>query len=139
MALNKDSVLPLPVESQFTPVKVLVWGAVSSKGPYFFTEMGGISVLILIVILATAYFDAQRSSKKRLLSRAYFMKDGAPVQTATKSREVLKSIFGDNYIGKHLRVSWPPYSPDLTPAGFWMQPTPKPIIFLGRKKPLSSV
>ena len=46
-AFNKDAVTPL--ESQLTPIKVMVWAAVSSQGvvgPYFFIKMGHISRLI---------------------------------------------------------------------------------------------
>ena len=67
------------------------------------------------------------------------MQDGVAPYTALTTRRMIFEIFGDRVIGKHFRLSWPPYSPDLTPADFWLWPTLKRMVFNNRSEPFSSV
>ena len=62
-------------------------------------------------------------------SRAVFMQDGATPHTAKSTRELLNTNFKDRVIGKHFSLSWPPYSPDLTPADFMLWPQIKKKIY----------
>ena len=73
------------------------------------------------------------------LKSSWFMQDGAPSHTSHKSRRLIEQHFGARAVGKFLPVSWTPYSPDLTPADFWLWPTLKMIIFSKRKLPLTSI
>ena len=139
-AMDRDSVLP--IESQLVPVKVMVWGAVSTKGligPYIFHKNGAhISVNQQSYADCLSWFVA-RLKEKMLLKSAWFMQDGAPSHTARSIRTVIGENFPDCLIGKHLSVHWPPYSPDLTPADFWLWPTLKRIIFSGRTEPFTNI
>lgn len=138
--INKDSVQP--IESQLEPVKVMVWAAVSSKGlvgPYFFHKNGShISVNQHTYCDCVAWFIAQLK-QNRMLKGSWFMQDGASSHTALKSRTLIKENFPEKSIGKYLDVSWPPYSPDLTPADFWLWPTLKRLVFSGKKEPYTSI
>ena len=110
-----------PIESQLAPIKVMVWGAVSVNGlvgPYFFHKNCS-----LIPVNKETYQDCitwfvQQLKSCRKLSRSYLMQDGAASHTALITRRMISNIFGDRVIGKHFRLSWPPYSPYLTLADF---------------------
>ena len=119
MELSKDVVKP--VEKQLVPIKVIGWGAVSAKGligPYFFHRNGArISVNQYSYQNCVSWFVEELKSRRKLV-RSYFMEDGATPHTAITTRTMIKQIFGNRVVGKHLPISWPPYSPDLTPADF---------------------
>ena len=135
-ALSKDA--GEPIESQLAPIKVMVWGAVSVNGligPYFFHKN-----CANIPVNKETYQDcitwfAQQLKSCLKLSRSYFMQDGAALTT----RRMISNIFGDRVIGKYFRLSWPPNSPDLTPADFWLWPTLKRMVFNNRSEPFSPV
>ena len=74
-----------------------------------------------------------------MLKKLYFMLDEAAPYTVISSKYVLSDIFQDRLIGKVFTISWPPYSPDLTPIDFWLWPKLKAIIFSKRHKLLTSV
>ena len=78
---------------------------------------------------------------RRKLARSYFMQDGATPHTAITTRTMIKQIFGNRVVGKQFLISWPPYSPDLTPADCWLLPTfnLKRMIFNKRNQPISSI
>ena len=139
-ALSKDAVEP--IEKQLNPIKVMVWGAVSAKGligPYFFHQNGAhMAVNQHIYQECVTWFVEQLKSRKKL-SRSYFMQDGATLHTAISTRKMIQDIFGDRVVGKHFPISWPPYSPDLTPADFWLWPTLKRMIFNSRNQPYTSI
>ena len=67
------------------------------------------------------------------------MQDGATPHTVISTRRMIQAIFGDREVGKHFPVSWPPYSPDLTPADFWLWSTLKRMIFNSRNQPYTSI
>ena len=136
-AFNKDAVEP--IESQLTPFKVMVWAAVSSKGligPYFLHKNG--SHITEIYGDCVSWFVGKLKENHNLKS-SWFMQDGAPSHTSHKSRRLIELHFDARVVGKFLPVSLPPYSPDLTPADFWLWPTLKMIIFSKRKLPFTSI
>ena len=139
-ALSKDAVKP--VEKQLVPIKVMVWGAVSAKGligPYFFHKNGAqISVNQHTYQDCVVWFVEELKSRRKL-ARSYFMQDGATPHTAKTTRTLLGQIFANRVVGKHFPISWPPYSPDLTPADFWLWPTLKRMIFNKRNQPFTSI
>ena len=61
------------------------------------------------------------------------MQDGAPPHTALSTREFLKKHFNSRIIGKHFRNEWPPYSPDLTPADYYLWPQLKRQMYQGNQ------
>ena len=120
----------------------MVWGAVSVKGliePYFFHKNGArISVNQYTYKDCVSWFVEELKSHRKL-ARSYFMQDGATPHTAITTRTVIKQIFGNRVVGKHFPISWPPNSPDLTPADFWLWPTLMRMIFNKRNQPISSI
>ena len=138
-ALSKDAVEP--IESQLPLIKVMVWGAVSVNGligPYFFHKNRS-----HIPVNKETYQDcitwfAQQLKSCRKVYRSYFLEDGTAPHTALTTRRMISDIFGDRVIGEHFRLSWPPYSPDLTPDDFWLWPTLKRMVFNNRSEPFSS-
>ena len=70
---------------------------------------------------------------------SYFMQDGATPHSAISTRRMIQDIFGDRVVGKHFPIYWPPYSPDLTPADFWLWPTLKRMLFNSRNQPYTSI
>ena len=120
----------------------MVWGAVSSTGligPYFFHKNGS-----HIKVNQDTYCDCvswcvAQMKDRRILNKSWFMQDGAPPHTALKTRRLIRDHFPERSIGKYLHVSWPPYSPDLTPADFWLWPTLIRIVFSGRQEPFTSI
>ena len=131
-----------PIESQLTPFKIMVWAVASSKGligPYSFHKNGS-----HITVNQDTYGDCVswfvgKLKENHNLKSSWFMQDGAPSHTSHKSRRLIEQYFGARAVGKFLPVSWPPYSPDLTAAGFWLWPTLKRIIVSKRKLPFTSI
>ena len=87
------------------------------------------------MVIVVVRWDVEKNN----LKSSWFMQDGAPSHTYHKSRRLIKQHFCARAVGTFLPVSWPPYSPDLTPADFWLWPTLKRIIFSKRKLPLTSI
>ncbi|GFX26683.1 uncharacterized protein TNCV_1838591 [Trichonephila clavipes] len=55
------------------------------------------------------------------ISNVTFMQDGATSHTANPVKAFLIQTFGENRIvSRCCRYPWPPRSPDLTPAAFWL-------------------
>ena len=129
-ALNKDAVKP--VISQKYPIKVHVWVAISVSGvigPYFFHRAGrNITVNQYIYQECVKWFIDQLKERRKF-SRAILIQDGATPHTALSTRSFLTSNFGNRLIGKHFAVEWPPQSPDLTPADYYLWPTLKRLVY----------
>ncbi|GFT71611.1 DUF4817 domain-containing protein [Trichonephila clavipes] len=55
------------------------------------------------------------------ISNVTFMQDGATSHTANPVKAFLIQTFGeDRIVSRRCRYPWPPRSPDLTPADFWL-------------------
>ena len=67
--------------------------------------------------------------ERRKISRAIQMQDGATPHTALSTRRFLTSNFGNRLIGNLFAVQWPPQSPDLTPADYYLWPTLKRLVY----------
>ena len=125
-ALSKEAVKP--VEFQEHPIKVHVWSAISVRGiigPYFFHQNGQ-----NINVNQFTYQDCLRWFIKELKTRKFYrsailMQDGATPHTALSTRTFLNDHFRNRVIGKHFDWPWPPRSPDLTPADFYLWPVIK--------------
>ena len=50
----------------------------------------------------------------------YFQQDGTPPHFSLAARQILTSNLPERWIGRRGAIEWPPRSPDLTPAGFWL-------------------
>ena len=123
-AFNKDA--GKPIESQLTPFKDMVWAAVSSKGligPYFSHKNGSHITVNQEACGDCVWWFVGKLKENHNLKSSWFMQDGAPSHTSHKSRRLIEQHFGARAVGKFLPVSWPPYSPDLTPRFFAMAHT----------------
>ena len=121
-----------PVISQKYPIKVHVWVAISVSGvigPYFFHRAGrNITVNQYIYQECVKWFIDQLKERRKF-SRAILIQDGATPHTALSTRSFLTSNFGNRLIGKHFAFEWPPQSPDLTPADYYLWPTLKRLVY----------
>ena len=138
--LSRNAVTP--TETQLVPIKVMVWAAVSEKGligPYFFHKNSK-----NIPVNGQSYHECvlwfvEELKRRRILKKSYFMQDDAAPHTAISTKNLLRDIFQDRLIGKGFSLNWPPYSPDLTPADFWLWPKLEAMIFSKREKPITPV
>ena len=102
------------------PERITVWCGFSSKfilPPYFFsgtvTSQSYKDMLVEFVI--------PELEKRKGVSRLVFQQDGAPPHIAGIVMETLRSKLDDNYlIGRNCVQSWPPRSPDLSPADYYL-------------------
>ncbi|GFW12785.1 uncharacterized protein TNCV_3884951 [Trichonephila clavipes] len=68
------------------------------------------------------------------------MQDGATSHTANPVKAFLIQTFGeDRIVSRHCRYPWPPRSPDLTPADFWLWGYLKSRVYLSGPSSLSEL
>ncbi|GFU95036.1 uncharacterized protein TNCV_4138201 [Trichonephila clavipes] len=68
------------------------------------------------------------------------MQDGATSHTANPVKAFLIQTFGeDRIVSRHCRYPWPPRSPDLTPADFWLWGYLKSRLYLSGPSSLSEL
>lgn len=58
--------------------------------------------------------------EKDALATVTFMQDGATSHTANPVKEFMIQTGEERIISKRCKFPWPPRSPDLTAAGFWV-------------------
>ncbi|GFW51992.1 uncharacterized protein TNCV_1189221 [Trichonephila clavipes] len=74
------------------------------------------------------------------ISNVTFMQDGATSHTANPVKAFLIQAFGeDRIISRRCRYPWPPRSPDLTPANFWLWGYLKSRVYLSGPSSLSEL
>ncbi|GFW88204.1 DUF4817 domain-containing protein [Trichonephila clavipes] len=74
------------------------------------------------------------------ISNVTFMQDGATSHTANPVKTFLIQMFGDDRIvSRRCRYPWPPRSPDLTPADFWLWGYLKSRVYLSSPSSLSEL
>ncbi|GFX00427.1 DUF4817 domain-containing protein [Trichonephila clavipes] len=115
-----------PLHSQ----KVTAWcGFTGSfiKGPFFFETQCPVNGWITEMVNAQSYLTLLRETvvpcliQRGQISNVTFMQDGATSHTANPVKAFLIQTFGENIIvSRCCRYPWPPRSPDLTPAAFWL-------------------
>ncbi|GFW76862.1 DUF4817 domain-containing protein [Trichonephila clavipes] len=95
--------------------------------PFFFEAQCPVNGWITGTINAQRYLTLLRETvvpcliKRGQISNVPFMQDGATSHTANPIKTFLIQTFGeDRIVSRHCRYSWPPRSPDLTPADFWL-------------------
>ena len=79
-----------------------------------------------------SWFIEELKSRK-LYRSAILMQDGATPHTALSTRVFLNTHFRNRVIGKHFDWPWPPQSPELTPADFYLWPTIKRNMYVSSK------
>ncbi len=60
---------------------------------------------------------------------ALFLQNGASLHTSHDTRDLLRDIFGENWIGKFGPENWPTSLPDLTPLDVFVWRSDKDRVF----------
>jgi hypothetical protein len=100
-------------EEPLHPLKVGVWCAISRRriiGPIFFEEIVNTEVYV-------NFFETFVNQLDDELQRGFSQQDGATCHMSNDSTAEIESFFEDRIISKGL---WPPRSPDLTLADFFL-------------------
>lgn len=103
------------------PEQLHIWAAICSAGvigPYFFD--GGVTAQRYIQMLDQYFWPIINRMPGR--QNMFFMQDGATPHFALQTRDWLNLHFPNRWIGRAGPMSWPPRSPDLTPADFFLWP-----------------
>ncbi|GFT63212.1 DUF4817 domain-containing protein [Trichonephila clavipes] len=103
-----------------------IW-ATSNPRPFFFETQRPINGWITETVNAQRYLTLLRETvvpcliKRGQISNVTFMQVGATSHTANPVKAFLIQTFGeDRIVSRRCRYPWPPRSPDLTPADFWL-------------------
>ena len=104
--------------------QVTVWCGVSAKtviGPFFFQNENGHAV----TINQELYRDMMTNFvmpiiRRKRMRQFWFQQDGAPSHTSRITIDFLKNLFPGRLMSKSGDLDWPPRSPDLTPADFFL-------------------
>lgn len=73
------------------------------------------------------------------LGRIVLQQDGAPPHTSASAKEILGRYFPGRVISQGFGVKWPPRSPDLSPADFWLWGYLKSRVYLQKPKNLTDL
>ncbi|GFV73870.1 DUF4817 domain-containing protein [Trichonephila clavipes] len=99
----------------------------SLHGPFFFETQCPVNGWITETVIAHRYLTLLRETvvpcliQRGQISNVTFMQDGATSHTANPIKTFLIQTFGeDRIVSRCCRYPWPPRSPDLTPADFWL-------------------
>lgn len=114
--------------SSLHPAKVTVWAGFTATQvlPPFFFE-GTIDGDSYLAVLQDHVVPVLK--KKRMLSKTTFQQDGAPPHIKKCVTDFLRANFGTRIISRSFEHTWPPRSPDLTPADFWFWGTVKQRVY----------
>jgi hypothetical protein len=129
--------------------KVTVWCGFTGSfilGPFFFETQCPVNGWKTATVNAQRYLTLLREKvvpclrERDALSTITFMQDGATSHTATPVKAFLIQTFGeDKIISRGCRFPWPPRSPDLTPADFWLWGYLKSRVYLSCPSNLSEL
>ena len=117
------------VTSSLHPQKVTVWAGFTGTTmlpPFFFHDtVNGESYLNMLKVHVIPAL-----TQRRMLRKTTFQQDGAPPHIANCVKDYLKMKFGNKIISRHFDRTWPPRSPDLSPADFWLWATLKHRVYV---------
>jgi hypothetical protein len=140
---NPHNLFPVPLHDQ----KVTVWCGFTSSfilGPYFYEELTPAGFKTCSVngerykhMLEN--FTIPMLQQRNQTNRIIWMQDGATPHVSYPVKLLLKKHFGDRIISRHFDFSWPPRSPDLTPADFWLWGYLKSKVYMENPKTLSDL
>ncbi|GFS65558.1 uncharacterized protein TNCV_2469401 [Trichonephila clavipes] len=87
-----------------------------------------------------AHFSLHGWSNQWRMVAGWSMQDGATSHTANPVKAFLILTFGeDRIVSRRCRYPWPPRSPDLTPADFWLWGYLKSRVYLSGPSSLSEL
>lgn len=110
-------------------VKVNVWCAISYYGiigPYFFDNVNQHTYLNM---LDNFFDDALDELPLNYRTSMYFQHDGCPAHYSQIVVNWLNRKFGHRWMGRNGPVLWPPRSPDLTIADFYLWGRLKQVVY----------
>ncbi|GFT84981.1 DUF4817 domain-containing protein [Trichonephila clavipes] len=129
--------------------KVTAWCGFTGSfiiGPFFFETQCPVNGWITETVNAQRYLTLLRETvvpcliQRGQISNVTFMQDGATSHTANSVKAFLIQTFGeDRIVSRHCRYPWPPRSPDLTPADFWLWGYLKSRVYLSGPSSLSEL
>ncbi|GFV43890.1 uncharacterized protein TNCV_485141 [Trichonephila clavipes] len=97
------------------------------RRPFFFETQCPVNGWITETVNAHRYLTLLRETvvpcliQRGQISKVTFMHDGATSHSANPVKTFLIQTFGeDRIVSRRCRYPWPPRSPDLTPADFWL-------------------
>jgi hypothetical protein len=99
--------------------KVMVWAGLWSSGrvgPFFFN--GSVTAETYLKLLNGEVWPSISRNVQR--EKLWFQQDGAPAHYGRLVRQWLDSHFPKRWIGRQSDIPWPPRSPDLTTADFFL-------------------
>lgn len=116
------------VEKPLHDEYVSVWCGFSANfiiGPYFFEEQTAHGHKRLTITGPRYYrllsdYVVPGLMNKGVLESTIYQHDGAPAHINGAVMGFLRDTFGDRVISRSSTFEWPPRSPDLTPADFWL-------------------
>ncbi|GFS55603.1 uncharacterized protein TNCV_131371 [Trichonephila clavipes] len=122
-----------------------IW-ATSNPRPFFFEKQFPVNGWITETVNAQRHLTLLREIvvlcliQRGQISNVTFMQDGATSHTANPVKAFLIQTFGeDKIVSKRCRYPWPPRSPDLTPADFWLWGYSKSRVYLSGPSSLSEL
>ncbi|GFV55608.1 DUF4817 domain-containing protein [Trichonephila clavipes] len=114
--------------------------------PFFFETQCPVNGWITETVNAQRYLTLLRETvvpcliQRVQISNVTFMQDGATSHTAKLVKAFLIQTFGeDRIVSRRCRYPWPPRSPDLTPADFWLWGYLKSRVYLSGTSSLSEL
>ncbi|GFW72644.1 uncharacterized protein TNCV_3798721 [Trichonephila clavipes] len=129
--------------------KVTAWCGFTGSfiiGPFFFETQFPVNGWITETVNAQCYLTLLRETvvpcliQRGRVSNVTFMQDGATSHTAKLVKAFLIQTFGeDRIVSRRCRYPWPPRSPDLTPADFWLWGYLKSRVYLSGPSSLSEL
>ncbi|GFW82586.1 DUF4817 domain-containing protein [Trichonephila clavipes] len=135
--------------SHCIPPKVTAWCGFTGSfiiGPFFFETQCPVNGWITETVNAQRYLTLLRETavpcliQRGQISNVTFMQDGATSHTANPVKAFLIQTFGeDRIVSRRCRYPWPPRSPDLTPADFWLWGYLKSRVYLSGPSSLSEL
>ncbi|GFT21838.1 DUF4817 domain-containing protein [Trichonephila clavipes] len=111
----------------------------------FFETQCSVNGLITETVNAQRYLTLRRETvvpcliQRGQIPNVTFMQDGATSHTANPVKAFLVQTFGKTESSRRCRYPWPPWSPDLTPADFWLWGYLKSRVYLSGPSSLSEL
>ena len=106
-------------------------------GPFFFEENGITATVTSQRYLAMLQNFFMPALDELGIQDAWFMQDGATPHTARISMDHLRQAFPGRLISKYGDLTWPAWSPDLTPCDFYLWGYLKSIVYRDRPQSLA--
>ncbi|GFT57257.1 DUF4817 domain-containing protein [Trichonephila clavipes] len=120
--------------------------ATSNPRPFFFEPQCPVNGWIMETVNVQRYLTLLRETvvpcliQRGQISNVTFMQDGATIHTANPVNAFLIQTFGeDRIVSRRCRYPWPPRSPDLTPADFWLWGYLKSRVYISGPSSLSEL